>query len=309
MKKLHRDHKEWENAARARFIDGEVKAYNRRYAEISRLHTSISALEATYAELRKSIRLPRFSFSLQTLEQYHGGKYLQYLERDSAGKYPRQVAVGQLFSLERQSALPAPDFAEFNRLVNLEFRLRMRMQIKYEVLLRVKSHLARKNSQWSSRDSALNQFLTRDLAKMMGEVDKIKTSEYEDLKYYDDYDMDSPEDEVEASVEPDAEAEVDGREETQEPETFEAGDTAEADQEAMEEAGGEAIEEAGRETMEEAGGETVSQAEEQTTQEAVEDTGAVVADEQTAPANATPVDQTEESLGLDAPAGEDMLLD
>lgn len=219
VKKLHRDHKEWENATKEQFVEKEIKAYNRKYAQISRLHSANTILESKYAELRKSVQLPKFHFSIQTLEQFEGGKLLQYLKKDSAGNYPRKVQVSEIFSLDRNSVLPNPEFAEFNKLVNLEYRLRMRMQIKYEVLLRVKSHLTAKNSQWSARDSLLNQFITRDLAKMIAEVEKIKTSEYEDLKYYeDDFDMESEEhleesrsnDELEGDMEPDAEHRGDG---------------------------------------------------------------------------------------------------
>lgn len=190
VKKFHRDYKEWENSTRNKFVDGQIKAYNKKYAQISRLHGQSSSLEDTLRELQTTIKLPKFEFSIQTLEQYEGGRLLEHVEKDANGEYPRRVSSEQVFSLDPNSPLPHPSYREFNELVNIEYRLRIQLQIKYEVLLRIKASLAAKNSQWATRDSTLNKFITQDLPKVILEVKKIKTSEYEDLKYYEeDYDM------------------------------------------------------------------------------------------------------------------------
>lgn len=190
VKKFHRDFKEWENMAQRQFVDTQVKAYNKKYAQISRLHSETLHLEETLSELRSTILLPQFHFSIQTLQHYEDGKLLEHVAKDEKGQYPSTVSTDQIFSLDPNSTLPHPTYQEFNKLVNIEYRLRMQLQIKYEVLLRVKANLAAKNSQWATRDSTLNQFITRDLPKVIDEVKKIKTSEYEDLKYYEeDFDM------------------------------------------------------------------------------------------------------------------------
>lgn len=190
VKKFHRDYKEWESSTRNKFVDGQIKAYNKKYAQISRLHGQSSSLEDTLRELQTTIKLPTFEFSIQTLEQYEGGRLLEHVEKDANGEYPRRVSSEQVFSLDPNSPLPHPSYREFNELVNIEYRLRIQLQIKYEVLLRIKASLAAKNSQWATRDSTLNKFITQDLPKVILEVNKIKTSEYEDLKYYEeDYDM------------------------------------------------------------------------------------------------------------------------
>lgn len=203
VKKFHRDYKEWENSARSHFVNSEVRAYNQKYAQISRLHTDSSDLEGTLQDLRTAILLPAFKFSIQTLQEYENGELLQHIEKDSNGEYPRTVNTDQIFSLESNSTLPHPTYQQFNRLVNIEYRLRMQLQIKYEVLLRVKASLAAKNSQWATRDSSLNKFITTDLPKVIEEVARIKTREYEDLKYYEsDFDMeDDGEDLTESGTE------------------------------------------------------------------------------------------------------------
>lgn len=199
VKKFHREYKEWENSTRNAFVEGQVKAYNKKYAQISRLHSQSSGLEDTLRDLRAAIRLPKFLFSIQTLEQYEDGKLLEVVEKDANGEYPRRVGIDQLFSLDPSSVLPHPSYQEFNKLVNMEYRMRTQLQIKYEVLLRIKTSLAAKNSQWATRDSTLNKFITQELPKVVQEVERIKSIEYEDLKYYeDDYDMEELDSETEA---------------------------------------------------------------------------------------------------------------
>lgn len=206
IKKFHRDYKEWSNGSIDQFIDSEVKMYNRKFAQMARLHTDVLELEGKYADLRKTISLPPFHFSTQTLQAFEGGRLLERIQKEK-GRYPSKISLDQLYSVDRNSKLPPPVFAEFNKLVNLEFRLRMLRQIKHEVLLRVKSHLTAKNTQWASRDAALNLFLTRDLPKVVEEVAKTKSSEYEDLKYYEeDYDMEDSQNEEEEVVEDEEEA-------------------------------------------------------------------------------------------------------
>lgn len=202
VKKFHREHKEWEEKTRKQFVGSQVKAYNRKYAQISRLHSQTLGLEETLVETQRNVLLPKFKFSIQTIELFENGKYLEYVEKDANGQFPRTVSTDQIFSLDPASLRPHPNFQDFNRLVNMEYRSRVQLQIKYEVLLRIKASLAAKNSQWATRDSKLNHFITRDLPKVVEEVHKIKTSEYEDLKYYEeDYDVESEDIEEEEETE------------------------------------------------------------------------------------------------------------
>lgn len=224
VKKFHREHKEWEERTKKQFVGSQVKAYNRKYAQISRLHSQTLGLEETLAETQRNVLLPKFKFSIQTIELFEGGKYLEFVERDANGQLPRTVSTDQIFSLDPASLRPHPNFQDFNRLVNMEYRSRVQLQIKYEVLLRIKASLAAKNSQWATRDSKLNDFITRDLPKVVDEVHKIKTSEYEDLKYYEeDY-------EVEESEEIEEDEEEEGEPEEQEQEQEREGEENEEDE-------------------------------------------------------------------------------
>lgn len=233
VKKFHREHKEWEDRTRKQFVDSQVKAYNRKYAQISRLHSQTLGLEESLADLQNTVLLPQFKFSLQTIQQYEDGKYLEFVEKDANGEYPRTITTDQIFSLDPSSLRPHPTFLDFNKLVNIEFRSRIQLQIKYEVLLRIKATLAAKNSQWATRDSKLNDFITRDLPKVVDEVEKIKTSEYEDLKYYEeDYDIDGEGDDLDETG---TEAINEGDEPYQKDASVEANVEPEQDEEHLEE--------------------------------------------------------------------------
>lgn len=195
VKTFHRKYKEWENEKREQFVEGEVKQYNRMLAQMSRMQSTIEDHELAYSELRQTTKLPKFHFSIQTVKQYDNGRFLAHVAKDD-GKYPLKVDIEDIFSVDPESRLATPSYEDFKLLVNIEYRLRMLKQIKYEVLLRIKTHLTAKNNQWASRDTYLNLFIMRDLPKVFQEVEKIKASEYEDLKYYEeDYEMHDAEEE------------------------------------------------------------------------------------------------------------------
>lgn len=100
VKRTHKQYKVWENEKRDNFIASEIKAYNKKYAQMSRLHTELSELEEKLNDTRKQVYLPNFRFSIQTLQNYDNGSLLKYVKKDEAGTYPLLVRLGELFSLE-----------------------------------------------------------------------------------------------------------------------------------------------------------------------------------------------------------------
>lgn len=219
--KLNKQYKQWEAAERDSFVNNEVLAYNKRVAQMARLNDEVEALDREYDGLRNSISLPDFRFSIQTIQEYENGRFLQNVPQSADGKVPLQVRLNELFSLDSGLETPTPTFAEFSKLVNLEYRLRMQRQIKYEVLLVVKQQLTAKNKKWAARDSSLNQFMTRDLPSMFDEVAKIKQSEYEDLRHYNDDDDDDETDQENGYQDEMAEHEETGPENDEGPENEE----------------------------------------------------------------------------------------
>lgn len=187
VNKFHKDYKEWESSQNQHFLDTEVLAYNKKIGQMARMNDEIEALQREYDAVRSQIALPKFHFSLQTIEQFQGGELLEYLPAER----PQKVLLGDLFLLDGTKA--SLDFPTFNKLVNLEYHLRLQRHIKHETLLVAKQHLNAKNQKWAARDSALNQFLSRDLPAVFEEIDKIKQND-EDLREESeelDEDMDS----------------------------------------------------------------------------------------------------------------------
>lgn len=239
VKRFHKLYKTWDNERRDEFIEKEIRAYNKRYAQMTRLHTELNELDEKYADTKNSVLLPKFKLSIQTLQKYEDGELLKYLNKDAQGIYPSLVSLDELFSLDPSSSLAAPDYKTFNKLVNTEFSLRSLCQIKYEVLLRVKQHLSSKNSQWSRRDTLLHSFLTTSLRERIDEVKKIRASESQDLRDIDvDLDIDEYSDEGEEDdEEKEKQDDEEGRDPSQAGEQGQDGDEQEEQKEEKEQDG------------------------------------------------------------------------
>lgn len=186
VKMLHLDFKTWENELEKQFIELHVQAYNKKFAQVGRLHEQVDLAEQDHDEAIKVVQIPDATISISTLRKYADGKYLEYVSRDEAGILPASVKSSLLFSPDKNSGLARPDYQVFNDLLQAEYRQRMLLQIKYEVLCKVKSDVSAKNRQWATRDVELNRFVNEKLRQQLEEVQKIKASEYEDLRDYED---------------------------------------------------------------------------------------------------------------------------
>ena len=195
VNRFHKGYKEWENKSKDVFIENEIKGYKNKVGQMSRLNFETEKLYKVYEGLRDTVKLPTCQLSIQTVKLYDEGSLLQYIEKNAEGEYPPTVDISELFSLDSNSTLPPPDFNIFNRLLNIEYKLRIQRKVKYEILLSVKQQLTAKNKKWSTRDSELNYFMTRKLVDIMNEVEKVRKSEYEDLKDYDYYNNEEEEEE------------------------------------------------------------------------------------------------------------------
>lgn len=184
--RFHRRYKEWENQGKADFVEQEIRPYNKKLARLSRLSNDYEHAQLAYDDLRRVTKMPVFAFSTETVAAYENGRLLKTLEIESEHEQLPLIALDKLYTLNPGSQLARPDYHEFSALLKAEYRTRMLLQIKHEVLLKIKSDLMSKNSQWAARDTRLNDFLTKDLAQVHAEIQKVRASEYEDLRYYED---------------------------------------------------------------------------------------------------------------------------
>lgn len=184
VNKFHKDYKLWEGKEIDSFVDEEVLLFNKQLGKMARINEEIEILETEYDKVRRQIKIPSFRFSIQTIQAYNEGELLRFVDKNDENKYPSTVDSTSIFSLGSGSNLLPLDFGTFNKLLNIEYRLRMQRQIKYEVLVVAKQQLTAKNQKWATRDSALNQFITKDLQHMFDEVSKIRENEQDDLRDY-----------------------------------------------------------------------------------------------------------------------------
>ncbi|ODV81192.1 uncharacterized protein CANTADRAFT_25415 [Suhomyces tanzawaensis NRRL Y-17324] len=172
--------REWESIQSENFVRTEIDTYNKITGQMSRVNGHVEQLTTELETLKRSAELPAFRFSRQTLQEY-GGNILDRIPKDETGDYQSVIEIDQIYSLDPQSNLPFPEFKEVNKLINIEYRLRLERRIKYEILVLIKNQIVANNNKWSARDRELNDFLLNKLAGVIDEVEKIKANEYEDL--------------------------------------------------------------------------------------------------------------------------------
>lgn len=173
VSKIHKDYREWEHEQKERFIGNDIKEYNRMTGKMFRVNDSLEKSTEKFEKLSSSVRLPEFELSIKTLQLY-GDESLLESCKDKNGEYPRSVKLNQLFSLEKASSLPFPDYKIINQLINLEYRLRIERRLKYEVLKLIKNQILVENSRWTTRNNYLEGFFNKRLPEAIEEVEKIK---------------------------------------------------------------------------------------------------------------------------------------
>lgn len=190
-KRFHTEYKEWA-AEKVSSKRTGFKEYNRRYAELNRVYSDVCLLEKELASIQQTLGLPEFSVSKETQQR------LNRVKKD------RSVQLSEYMP-------EVPEFAEFSAVINTEMKVRLRAQIKYQTLLRIKSHFSSQCALWEKRDAALNTFLTKSLAQMVEEVASIKATDGNESESRDEMDVgdgdEGDEDELKGDDEGDGEGE------------------------------------------------------------------------------------------------------
>ncbi|RLV89291.1 hypothetical protein JA1_005214 [Spathaspora sp. JA1] len=190
--KTHKDYKHWEHQQIGQFIDDQVHEYNHIVANIHRINTTLDKLTQEYEHLIKTVRIPEFQFSVKTLQMY-GDESLINLIPDGV----KVVKLSQLFSFDDNSPeLIKLDYNVINQLINIEFKLRIKLRIKYEVLNLIKLKIMANNSKWNIRNSYLTDFIDKKLTDAINQVEKIKNDEGVNVKQQSEYMSEDEEEEV-----------------------------------------------------------------------------------------------------------------
>lgn len=190
VNRLTKAFKDWEERNKKSYLETEARGYNKQIGQIARVNADVEALEAEFERTLKKNTLPNFAFSILTIENYNDGEFLKYLSRDENGQYQKQVRTSELFLLDDSSELPEPKLEVFNRLVNIEARIRIQKKIVCEILIHTKNQLASKNRKWSSRDTSLQEFLETTLPGVFTEIEKVRGEIRQEAERKDNKDVD-----------------------------------------------------------------------------------------------------------------------
>lgn len=164
-------------AQKGEFVELTVIPYNQKLAHLTRLDSQVQALNKQLQSLKKNMSLPGLVLSARTL--------LQVSERFVSENTPKEsLLLEEIYSLSPDLELPHVNYSEFKHLVDLEARKRLLLQIKYELLLRVKSQAQRDQRHWSQLNSRITAFVQGELGGMLREIGQVRRDESQkDLKF------------------------------------------------------------------------------------------------------------------------------
>lgn len=169
--RFHKSYKAWEAQQRAEYVDTQIAAYNQKVGQVARVGFETDQLRTQYLELARQITLPHFRLAVELVAQFDHGRLMPNVPAGCT-----DVALDQIFTLEANGNLAQPNLETMQKLLDIEFRLRVERRMKYEFLQEVKQQLAARNTKWAARDAALAEFMQR-LTEVAGEVERIREGE------------------------------------------------------------------------------------------------------------------------------------
>ncbi|KAI5970673.1 hypothetical protein CANMA_000264 [Candida margitis] len=203
LEKTHKQYKNWENETRLAFIKEDIVSYNQVVAKIANVNQKLDESSNSYEVLAKNIKIPDFTISIKTLENY-GDEELLELGRSYQ---TANLQLVQLFSLNAANENKLfPDFQVIQELINIEFRLRVEKRVHLEILMSMKNKIQTQNKSWTVRDNQLREFIDIKVQQMIETVEKANAEDNkargeEEEEEEDDDDDDEDEDEEEEEEE------------------------------------------------------------------------------------------------------------
>ncbi|CCG23409.1 hypothetical protein CORT_0D05710 [Candida orthopsilosis Co 90-125] len=200
LDKSHKEYKNWESETRLRFIKNDIVNYNQVVAKIAKANQKLNESSNTYETLAKTIQIPDFTVSIETLEKYGDEKLLELGK--SYGIANLQLV--QLFSLNADDETKLfPEFSIIQDLINIEFRLRVERRVHLEILMLMKNKMQSQNRTWTVKDNQLKEFLDIKVKQMIETVEQTNAEdnkEREDEEDNDDDDDDDDDEDEEGEV-------------------------------------------------------------------------------------------------------------
>lgn len=200
LDKSHKEYKNWESETRLRFIKNDIVNYNQVVAKIAKANQKLNESSNTYETLAKTIQIPDFTVSIETLEKYGDEKLLELGKLYGIAN----LQLVQLFSLNADDETKLfPEFSIIQDLINIEFRLRVERRVHLEILMLMKNKMQSQNRTWTVKDNQLKEFLDIKVKQMIETVEQTNAEdnkEREDEEDNDDDDDDDDDEDEEGEV-------------------------------------------------------------------------------------------------------------
>ena len=212
--------KTWEHSYTANFTETTISQYNKLLGQMAICNSRKESMDKEYSLLMSSVELPQFEFSKEAYERSFGNETTETEEsRETQKKAIKKngssdrtksllsidspftensshSTLDHIYSVSPSSPLPFPQFEEFNRLVNAEYRLRIEKRIKYEILEVVRNRLTTSTEKWKARVARLDKFFD-GVDEIANEVDTIQAEGYAKGSTHDNNILDESESEDE----------------------------------------------------------------------------------------------------------------
>lgn len=176
VKSTHESLQKCERIKNRQHITSIVRPYNEMLVHVVRLDSDLKSYKKQLQSLKKTMFLPKISLTTSTVNNVLRLK----LPSVSTDSLHDQFAITQLldiYSLSHSSLLPRPVLSDFKTLLNLEAKKRLLLQIKYELLLQVRSCMVKTKRDWGLREACLLKFIEGDLVKVLNSITQVRREE------------------------------------------------------------------------------------------------------------------------------------
>lgn len=179
IKTSHRSVSDRESELKEQFLKSEILPYNEKMVHLKRLDSELTTLQRQLNVLKDTMSLPVLSITSKTLLELSKDKFSPILSETKKEDTASSIELSELYSLSPQSSLLKPDLADVKRMLDMETRKRLLLQIKHDLLLQIKNSLLKEKRQWKSRNSNLNAFIEGEFSKAIDGIAKVKAVELE----------------------------------------------------------------------------------------------------------------------------------
>ncbi|CAI5756090.1 unnamed protein product [Candida verbasci] len=216
ISRFQKEFKEFQYDEKLETMDMKNFDYNKIVGEISRLNTKLDTSFTDFEKLSRQVKIPQFKISVETLTHLNDAELLKIAQNSISENTDKNVELNQLFSLKEDAVLPFIDYSRINKVINLEFRLRLRKRLNYELLTFLKNQLQYENKLWIQREQSLSEFLTKPLADTLTQVERIinESNKENDARAESEEEEDDDEDDYNARYKSNLDTEEDENKET-----------------------------------------------------------------------------------------------